>query len=206
VRRIGLIYAGGFGTRLGGVDKGALVVGGEPLLARAHRHLPGCDPILVAVGPREPTEHLQLPDVSEDPPGPVAALFALWRWWQAAGSSEACLITTAVDTPGVPPTFAEAMEKGARAFGACHAVDEAGAHWTHAGILVSRLGPALAGRPKSPKAVLQQILSQPIGFPKADREAFRSINTPDDLAFWQARLSTGQDGGNSGLGKPDGVR
>jgi molybdopterin-guanine dinucleotide biosynthesis protein A len=206
LKRFGLIYAGGSGTRLGGVDKGAIVLGGESLLERVHRHLRGCDPILVAIGPREPTGPLELADHLDDPPGPVAALFAFWRWWQAAGSSEACLITTAVDTPGVPPTFAEAMEKGAATFGACHAVDGGGAHWTHAGILVSRLGRALANRPNSPKALLQQILSRPVEFPEADREAFRSINTPVDLAFWRARLSSGQGSGKSGLGKPDGVR
>src|SRR5580698_8867875 len=48
----GLILAGGQATRLGGAAKHALVVDGEPILARQLRVLaPRCDDVIVALAP-----------------------------------------------------------------------------------------------------------------------------------------------------------
>ncbi|QWF85496.1 molybdenum cofactor guanylyltransferase [Amycolatopsis sp. CA-230715] len=72
----GLVLAGGAASRLSGVDKPMLEVGGEPLLRKAVRALGGADEVIV-VGSERPG----FDDVvwtSEHPPrgGPVAALAA----------------------------------------------------------------------------------------------------------------------------------
>jgi molybdopterin-guanine dinucleotide biosynthesis protein A len=70
------VLAGGAGRRLGGVDKPALVVQGQPLLDRALAAL-GADVPTVVVGPVRPTAR-PVTFVAEDPPGsgPAAALHA----------------------------------------------------------------------------------------------------------------------------------
>jgi len=71
-----IVLAGGRGTRLGGIDKAALEVGGSTLLERTLASLSGAGAVVV-VGPPRPLP----PDVhaaQEQPPGggPVAALAA----------------------------------------------------------------------------------------------------------------------------------
>jgi molybdopterin-guanine dinucleotide biosynthesis protein A len=72
----GIVLAGGSASRLSGMDKPMLDVGGIPLLRRVVSALSVADPVVV-VGPERPG----VPDVRwarEDPPGggPVAALAA----------------------------------------------------------------------------------------------------------------------------------
>jgi molybdopterin-guanine dinucleotide biosynthesis protein A len=73
-----ILLAGGRGSRMGGVHKPLLEVGGRTLLdaALAAAEGPGCDPIVV-VGPSDDA-HAGLTWVREDPPfsGPVAAILA----------------------------------------------------------------------------------------------------------------------------------
>lgn len=72
-----VVAAGGAGSRLGGVDKPALTVGGRPLLDRVIAACPDARRVLV-VGPERPTERAGVRWLREDPPGggPVAAVAA----------------------------------------------------------------------------------------------------------------------------------
>jgi molybdopterin-guanine dinucleotide biosynthesis protein A len=80
MRTLGVLLAGGKGTRLGtGIPKALVVCGGRTLLARATATLESLCDLLVVVAPRE----LELPalraDRVEDPPdaqGPLAAMIA----------------------------------------------------------------------------------------------------------------------------------
>ena len=71
-----LVLCGGGGTRLGGVDKGALVLGDRTLLDRAIEAVAAAHRTIV-VGPKTETEG-PVTWTSEDPPGggPVAAIAA----------------------------------------------------------------------------------------------------------------------------------
>ncbi|MFT4235960.1 MAG: molybdenum cofactor guanylyltransferase [Microbacterium sp.] len=72
-RMAAVLLTGGRASRLGGIDKQGLEVGGETLLDAALAAVDGCDPVIVA-GP----DVFGLRCVREDPPfgGPVAGLVA----------------------------------------------------------------------------------------------------------------------------------
>ncbi|MGX7829752.1 molybdenum cofactor guanylyltransferase [Actinokineospora sp. 24-640] len=71
-----IVLAGGLGTRLGGVDKPALVVGGRTLLDRALDAVDGADPVVV-VGPERPVARpVRWTREAEPGAGPVAAVVA----------------------------------------------------------------------------------------------------------------------------------
>jgi molybdopterin-guanine dinucleotide biosynthesis protein A len=206
MRQIGLIYAGGAGTRLGGVDKAAIVIGGITLERRARAHLAPCDEILLSTGPHGASDSHALPDDPGDPPGPVAALNVALRWWLGQGRPPAILLTVAVDAPGLPKTYAETMLEGAHRHGAVHAHCAGMDHPTHAAFRFDLLEQALAERPKSPKAALALMNSVPLDFADAPSQPFRSVNTPDDLVHWRAWFGDVIEASKSGLGKPGGVR
>jgi molybdopterin-guanine dinucleotide biosynthesis protein A len=76
VRFAAVVLAGGRGSRLGGVDKPAIEVGGVSLLDRALAAVAGADPVVV-VGPRRPVA-VDVVWAREEPAGagPVPALLA----------------------------------------------------------------------------------------------------------------------------------
>jgi molybdenum cofactor guanylyltransferase len=76
---IGLILAGGRGTRMGGLDKASLEFEGEPLARRvASRLADACEVVLVASGDGRRLGWLGLPQVEDPIPdaGPLAGLVA----------------------------------------------------------------------------------------------------------------------------------
>ncbi|HEY3464303.1 MAG TPA: NTP transferase domain-containing protein [Amycolatopsis sp.] len=75
MRYAGIVVAGGAASRLSGVDKPALSVGGKPLLARAIHALDGAERV-VAVGPRRPGFDVVWTREPVPGTGPVAALAA----------------------------------------------------------------------------------------------------------------------------------
>ncbi|MBM7775393.1 molybdopterin-guanine dinucleotide biosynthesis protein A [Actinokineospora baliensis] len=76
MRWAAVILAGGKATRMGGIDKPALVVGGSTLLDRAITAVAHADEIVV-VGPPRPTVHpVRWTREPEPGSGPVAALAA----------------------------------------------------------------------------------------------------------------------------------
>lgn len=96
----GIVLAGGRGRRLGGVDKAAIVVDGEPLLDRAVAALRPCR--TVVVGPARPTRSPVL-WAREDPPygGPAAALAAGLEALRTSGAPAALTVVVAVDLPAL---------------------------------------------------------------------------------------------------------
>ncbi len=107
----GLILAGGRATRLGGgdatpLDKGRLLVGGIPLIARVLARLaPQVDGLaLSANGDPGRWSDLGLPvllDADPDRPGPLAGVLAGLDWAAAQGCPH--IVTAAADTPFLPP-------------------------------------------------------------------------------------------------------
>lgn len=109
VRYGAVVLTGGTGTRLGGVEKAEVVVGGRTLLDRALTATAEAD-VVVVVGPRAQTER-RVQFVREDPPrsGPAAGLLAgldaLERWSaeQAGTGPDRPVLLLAVDMPLVSP-------------------------------------------------------------------------------------------------------
>ncbi|WP_028478176.1 NTP transferase domain-containing protein [Nocardia sp. CNY236] len=94
---VAIVLAGGRASRMGGVDKPGLVVGGRALLDVALSAVESCAQIAV-VGPHRPELAPEIVQVREVPPGsgPVAAIDAGLR---ALGSAAPVVVVLAADLP-----------------------------------------------------------------------------------------------------------
>lgn len=177
------MLAGGRGTRLGGVDKAAVQLGGAPLVDRVYAALTGT--VVIAVGP----DSLARPGVRvvrEDPPfgGPVAALaagLAALPAAQSAPQTEVWLLACDLPRAGAAVELLAAVELGPDIDGAVLVDADDRAQW-------------LAGRYRT--AALRAAvgaLDSPVGAPmKAVTAALRLRAVPDpdaaalDLDTWAA--------------------
>ena len=101
----GIILAGGLATRMGGGDKGLLLLDDRTLLEHvAARLAPQCDGLaLNANGDPARFAALHLPVIADpvpDHPGPLAGILAGMEW--AAAQGHAYVVTAAADTPFLP--------------------------------------------------------------------------------------------------------
>jgi len=109
-RVFGVVLASGGGSRLGGANKAALMVGGRPMLARARAALAPASRIAVAGGRRVDAglagdlERLADPVVDA---GPLAGLAAGLAWAEAGGA--AWLLSAPVDAPFLAPGVFERL-------------------------------------------------------------------------------------------------
>ncbi|CRK56211.1 Molybdopterin-guanine dinucleotide biosynthesis protein MobA [Alloactinosynnema sp. L-07] len=172
-----IVLAGGRATRLGGVDKPALEVGGRSMLAAAVTAVAGADRIVV-VGPERPVPVPVVWTLEDEPgSGPVAAL--------AAGLSKIdtadVVVVLAADLPLVS---AETVARLLAAVGSTGVVlvDADGRdQWL---LSAWPLGPLRAAMPEFPAgAALRRVLSglDPARLPAAGAEA-ADVDTPADLA------------------------
>ena len=112
-----VILAGGRASRMGGIDKPALDVGGTSLLSRVLSAVAGAD-LVVVVGPERDLGDVDIVQVQEDPPGggPVAALAAGIRSVTAR-----VVVVLGADMPSVDGAAVEGLVAGLGA-GAVHGV------------------------------------------------------------------------------------
>lgn len=107
-RVAGVILAGGGGSRMGGVLKANLVVGGRRLLERVRERLVGCAPVLLSIGPHaanafSPLDGLvPVADLPDAPGGPLAGVAASIGWLVAEEEKPEFLLTVAADSPALP--------------------------------------------------------------------------------------------------------
>lgn len=118
-----VLLAGGAGSRLGGIDKGALRLDGATLLDRAVGALAGLE--VVVVGP--PRDRPGLRVVREDPPrsGPAAAAVTGLRALQEADE----VLLLAVDLPRLPEALPLLLAAAAGPDGAVVVDAEGRAQW-----------------------------------------------------------------------------
>jgi len=101
------IFAGGGGTRMGGIDKGAILLGGKPLCEIvAGRLEPQADAIAV-LAPAQPAWLVNIADAhwivdSPGAKGPGAGLLAALHWLRKEMGPDAVLLTSPVDAPFLP--------------------------------------------------------------------------------------------------------
>ena len=107
---VGIVLAGGLGTRMGGADKALLPLGGRPMLAHCLQRLaPQVDRIAISAN-GEPARlaGFGLPVLADSVPGypgPLAGVLAAMDWAAEAGAGG--VVSLAADTPFAPADLAD---------------------------------------------------------------------------------------------------
>jgi molybdopterin-guanine dinucleotide biosynthesis protein A len=178
---IGVILAGGQGSRMGGADKALLQLGKETLLARAERRL-GPQVAEVAVSANGDPARLGtgLPVLADSVGGFVGPLGGVLAGLGfAAARGAAGIVTVAVDTPFFPDDLVARLGAAGGV-----AVAEAGGRWQGTFALWpvaarDAVAAALARGERKVRAVAEALGAVPVAFDSPD--AFFNINTPGDL-------------------------
>ncbi|MDQ3578265.1 MAG: NTP transferase domain-containing protein [Actinomycetota bacterium] len=174
-----ILPAGGSATRLGGIDKVALEVGGQSLLSRAVNACVGAEPIVV-VGPRRPVPSPVVWTVEAVPgSGPVAAIAAGLSLVDAGVDCPVVLL--AADMPRVTPHTIARLLTSVGETGAI-LVDHDGRDQWLAGVW--RLGVLRAAVPSRPEGLsLRRVLGglAPTRV-RAVADEVSDVDTPDDLS------------------------
>ncbi|MEZ5720576.1 MAG: molybdenum cofactor guanylyltransferase MobA [Paracoccaceae bacterium] len=184
---VGVVLAGGRGSRMGGVDKALVTLGGQPMIAHVIARLgPQVGALAINAG-GDPARFAGLglpvlPDPVPGQPGPLAGVLAGMRWAASQGASH--VATAATDTPFLPADLVARLKAGAQAPIALAESDG----WLHPTFglwpvtLAEDLELALeagtrkvAGWALGEGAVRVQFAAEPF-------DPFFNVNTPDDLA------------------------
>lgn len=203
---LGVILAGGQGTRLGGADKALLDLGGRPLLSHVILRLgPQCAGLaLNAAGDPERFSDFTLPVVGDDAEmaglGPLAGILAGLEFAALAGFDR--IVTAPVDTPFLPRLYVSRLLQAAAEHPSAEIVcaetlDARGRPRAHyvCGLfpvaLRARLRAALAGGERRVSGwVIAQGMTTARFAPKPGApDPFLNINTPEDLAAAEAALA-----------------
>ena len=201
-RPLGVILAGGLARRMGGRDKGLVALGGRPMLARVVASLaPQCAGLVLnANGDAARFAGFGLPVVPDTVAGfagPLAGVLAGMEWALSARPAVADIFTFPADTPFPPADLIERLLEARRAAGATIAVAASGGRRHH---VVALWPVALA--PALRRALAEEGLRKVETFadrfsvsvaewPAAPDDPFFNVNTPDDLAAAEAKLSGG---------------
>lgn len=197
----GVILAGGEGTRLGGVDKGQVRLGGHTLMSRViDRLAPQCATLAISANgdPKRYAEHGYpiLPDSSPEPLGPLAGVLAGLDW--AAMKGFKAIVTVATDTPFFPTDFVARLASVAQPeeFGIAVTKTDETENWhpTFGLWPVSMRHDLRVALARHQRRMLQFATGKgavPVFFEGPDAEQqFMNINTPEDLAEAESLLST----------------
>ena len=182
----GLLLAGGRGRRMGGADKGLLLLAGEPLALHTLRRLsPQVATVLISANRNAAVYQQWAPvvaDADDDLRGPLAGLLA------ALGPCPTDWLAVApCDLPALPIDAFARLARALDGAPAAFAVPD-GQHHSLVCLLHRSLAPALrdalvAGRPRV-SDWFAAVGAVPVRF--ADAAAFANLNTPADLAAAQA--------------------
>ncbi len=185
---VGLALAGGSGTRLGGVDKALLPLGGRAIIDFVLERLApqvGAT-ALSANGDPQRYRHLGLPILADEVAGrgPLGGVLRGLAWAEAVGAE--ALLSVPADTPFIPRDLA-------RRLGAAPA-------WAHSATGLHPLvaiwpvgcAPALAAWLACGPSGRVRAFGETLGM-RAEHFAdapdpFHNVNTPDDLAAARARV------------------
>lgn len=191
----GVILAGGRGLRLGGADKGLILLHKKPMLWHVlDRLAPQIEPVaLNANGPADRFAEfglLVLPDPLPGHPGPLAGILAAMEWAASLGCAH--VVTHAADTPFLPADLVARLTHAADASvnGLALAATGGGCDWhPTTGIwpvaLQDPLRRALQNGQRKVLAFAQDHGAAPALF---EAEAFFNVNTPDDLETARQRM------------------
>lgn len=191
------IFAGGEGRRMGGADKGAIILGGVPLWKRVSDRLQSQADAIAILARSEPS---WLPDLGarliQDAPeteGPPAGLLGALRFLEHHSGPDALLLTAPVDSPFLPQDLFAQLDSARRAANALAAIVR------HAGRLQPVFGLWQAGCASAVEAAASQertlyAIAARAGaieceaWAGATPDPFANLNTPEDLAAAQQAL------------------
>ncbi|MET0436547.1 MAG: molybdenum cofactor guanylyltransferase [Devosia sp.] len=191
----GLILAGGEGSRLGGVRKADLRIGGVRLVQRVTSAFEGkVTEVFLASGQGAGSE-LRLPSIRDESPmpmGPLAGIRAMVLHLESRIGHDDVLVTAAVDTPFLPQNYVERLRPAALESGAAYAAWGDSIYPTNSAWRLTMLRDALEETSESagPKAILRTLGAAPVDW-SADMAGnpFANINTLADLIALQRRAT-----------------
>lgn len=186
---LGVILAGGRGSRMGGVSKAALRLGSATLLARCVARLdPQVDGIIINANEQIETPLPVVSDSLGGHLGPLAGVLAGLEWAAEQGHEQ--IVTVAVDTPFFPCDLVPRLMLAATD-GFAIATTPQGPHGTF-GLWPTRLIAPLRGflnaGERKVRAFADQQNAAHAPFPTTTPDSFFNINTPDDLKAAQQWL------------------
>lgn len=180
---LGLILAGGLGTRMGGVAKADIMLGNRRLLDHCIERLePQVDAL--AVNTNDPL-NCALPILSDTMSGhlgPLAGVLAGLVWAKSKGGTH--IVTVAVDTPFFPCDLVPNLLMAGGDTRLAVAATSDGLHgafglWSVA--LQDNLAAFLQGGGRKVRTFLEAQNAATAMFPDTTPSPFLNINTPDDL-------------------------
>jgi molybdopterin-guanine dinucleotide biosynthesis protein A len=202
----GIVLAGGRATRMGGGDKGLLVAGGKPLLARMIERLsPQVARLaLNANGDPERFAAFGLPVLGDDIEGfqgPLAGILTGLRWSKTAAPGARYVLTTPADVPILPDDLVARLARAASGANATQPVLASSGEpvRTHPTIglwpvgLADDIADALARGERAVHRFAESKNAIAVAFPPCDIggrriDPFFNVNTPDDLAVLKSLL------------------
>jgi len=191
----GVILAGGGGTRLGGVRKAELRIGGRRLIDRAADIFRGRVSELTVSTPAEfvgycPEGVVQIPDARLERQGPLAGLRAAAQYFCERANPEAVLIFLAVDTPFAPNDYVERLLAAASEKGAAVSTWHGAPYPTDSAIRLSALLSGIDSVPETagPKAILRGLDAMEVEWSnRYGEDPLANLNTLSDLIALQRR-------------------
>jgi molybdopterin-guanine dinucleotide biosynthesis protein A len=196
VPTIGLILAGGRGSRLGHRDKAMVDLAGRPLITHAIGRLgPQVDVLAINAngdpGRFDFTALPVIPDLQEPAVGPLGGVLAGLNWVRQHHPDAAWLVTTACDTPFIPEDMVKRLlEQGDRAdvirAASCGGIHHLVAAWRMD--LAEPLHHAIRDGISKVALFAERFRVATVRF-NEEPDPFLNINTPDDLAAAEARLT-----------------
>jgi molybdenum cofactor guanylyltransferase len=181
IKQVVVILSGGAGRRMGGVDKGEVMLGGRRLIDHMiDRLAPQADRLLISGVKDYGAGLTAIADRDDGPRGPAAGLWAAAHWMGQHLPAVKFFVTAPADGPFVPPDLvAQLTAPGACAF----ASDENGDHPTFACWEIQLLLETLR-KYKGKGVALRDIASlrhaTRVVFSRASQ--LMNINTSEDLA------------------------
>lgn len=185
----GVILAGGQARRMGGRDKGLVMLGSEPLVAHVNARLaPQVSRMAISAnGDPDRFSHYGIPVLpdSNRSLGPLSGVFAALVWAQGAGLSG--FVSAPVDAPFLPDDLVARLAHDPET-AAIARTDEGPqptfAYWPSSCLVdVSR---ALGSERLRLGEVAVHLGAREVHFD--DASAFANLNTPEDIARAQDRL------------------
>ncbi len=182
----GVILAGGGAQRMGGVDKGAVLLAGKRLFDHVYDRLaPQVDRLFVSGAHDYGADLVSVPDRADGPDGPAAGLFATMQWMRVHAPDAVGFLTAPVDAPFLPNDLAARLktEKGSAIVRCGDDLHPTFAFWN-----VSDLDAYFKSHDGSAPAlhkIAKSIGAREVAFKSAS--AFANINTLEDLKTAEAQ-------------------
>ena len=181
VHRIAIILAGGGSRRMGGVDKGDMMLHQKSLFDHVHARLRDQSRHIYISGRNGYGSNLDvIPDLKTGPSGPAAGLWAAVHRLKQTSPEARCFFTAPIDGPFVPLTLFDQLDQaGPNAI----AKDKTGAAATFAKWTIADLQPVLANVAPGKGIALQQIAAHCAAATVMVKDAYglMNINTAEDL-------------------------